>query len=583
MRSRILRRTLERSEAVPLLAPRLAHAAARAGTPAEARALSLVLLQISLVALAVGLRVGVAVADEERFNPPLRGAFLGVELVEEAAGLRISRVLEDSPAGAARLASGDVILAWRSAPAATDAATTEAAATVGGGGGEGTRGDGGSGGGKPGEAAPGNLPDRADRPRVDELLAELGRRPPGSLLVLEVVRNGARLSATVRLDPLRVHLAYLIAEVLVDHPLFLEAEAAAGATGRLARLGGEMRTIFRTSRRLHESEERINDLLGTLGVSHTAFIPEWSYRQLLAPSSKESSPGFHLGVLLQEVEVEGRGRWFARELWNGGPAEEAGLRLGDEVATVNGIPFEESPRRILAGYEAERRLWTIEIDKDERVTLGVRRRAGAETAPLEVAADLPLSSLRAVRASVRTLESAAGPLGYVHLWDLLPPRLPSLLSDILEDDLKAARGLLVDLRGRGGRVDVLEGVARLLRKDGRPIALLIDSQARSAKEVLAQQLRGSKGITLVGERTAGAVRGSGYLDLPTGDKVMLPVRGARSVVELTDGIDLESRGAAPDIVVDLELPYAGGRDSILARAVQDLEARLLHQPRTTRI
>ena len=49
-------------------------------------------------------------ADESRFDPPLKGAYLGVGLEETPAGLRISRVEEKSAAAEAGLLPGDILL-----------------------------------------------------------------------------------------------------------------------------------------------------------------------------------------------------------------------------------------------------------------------------------------------------------------------------------------------------------------------------------------------------------------------------------------------------------------------------------------
>ena len=149
--------------------------------------------------------------------------------------------------------------------------------------------------------------------------------------------------------------------------------------------------------------------------------------------------------------------------------------------------------------------------------------------------------------------------------------------------LARARGLVVDLRGRGGQVAVLTAIARALLADGRPAVLLLDSETRSAKEVLAYRIKGKPGMKLVGETTAGAVRPAGYVTLGGGTRVMIPVGDAADVVRLTDGIDLEGRGVDPDIFIDFDLPFSAGRDAILERGVTVLGELISAHRRRRRI
>ena len=76
-------------------------------------------------------------------------------------------------------------------------------------------------------------------------------------------------------------------------------------------------------------------------------------------------------------------------------------------------------------------------------------------------------------------------------------------------------------------------------------------------------------VTVVGERTAGAVVAGQLFALPNGDLLYLAVRGVE-----VDGQVLEGRGVEPDIRVPMKLPYSAGRDPQLEEAIQHLIAVL---------
>ena len=157
-------------------------------------------------------------------------------------------------------------------------------------------------------------------------------------------------------------------------------------------------------------------------------------------------------------------------------------------------------------------------------------------------------------------------LGYIHLWNLLSRETVTIFDKALREELGPARGLVIDLRGRGGQVNVLKAIAQRVEADGRPAALLVDSLTRSAKEVLAYMLKGKKGISLIGGTTAGAVRAAGYVQLEDGARAMIPVNARIQIEKLTGGEDLEGRGVDPDIFVEFRLPFLAGRDPLLDRA-----------------
>jgi carboxyl-terminal processing protease len=269
-------------------------------------------------------------------------------------------------------------------------------------------------------------------------------------------------------------------------------------------------------------------------------------------------------------------RWFVAGVLDGGPAQRAGLVLGDEVVTASGRAFQ--PVAAFAGGPGT------------RVALGVRRSRGGALRTIEVAPRRvqPQAAFRAaIPASARIIERGAARIAYVRVWSWAGAEMQDALEDAI-DKLNARRptGFVIDLRdGWGGaspdylrifdrRIPVIETVDRAgaRRRVDRhvhvPAAVLINRGSRSGKEAIAYGIQKHRLATLVGERTGGAVLAGGIYCLDDGALLYL----ASSAVTI-DGEVLEAKGVAPDVEVAFDLRYAAGRDRQLDAALAALGAR----------
>lgn len=314
--------------------------------------------------------------------------------------------------------------------------------------------------------------------------------------------------------------------------------------------------------------------LTALATSHTAYYTpdDAGYYDLLAIFEavlKKNPETESLGL----AAVEQDGGWFVARVFAGGPAETAGIRRGDRLATADGAPFH--PKLSLHGKAGR------------PVRLGVKSRRGGPVREIAVTPRLvnPRQEwIEAQRTGSRILEAHGRRIAYAPLWSCAGEDFQGLLAESLASDLKEAEALVLDLRGGWGGCNpsfvslfdpAVPDLTRIERNGKpsvwasswrKPVIVLIDGGSRSGKEVVARALQRHKRATLVGERTSGAVVAGRPFLLSDGSLLFLAVEDVR-----VDGERLEGVGVAPDVPIPSNLPYAEGRDPQLERAL-DLAA-----------
>jgi carboxyl-terminal processing protease len=332
-------------------------------------------------------------------------------------------------------------------------------------------------------------------------------------------------------------------------------------------------------------------LLATLQTSHTGYYPRndpvyWQWASLFEPylqqaCPKELTPGFpivreDIGVFWKEVGAE----WFIRGVFVGGPAEKAGLKLGDRIVMADGQPF--SPVESFADRA------------DRPVMLQVQRSRGA--APISVLvtpkSTRPHEELRQATAdSWRIIEHKGRRVAYIHMWSWATIEFQKVLLDaLIKSNAAAVDGFLLDVRdGWGGAhgnylgifwrdVPLLESISRDGKRQPfdeqirKPAVLLINGGTRSGKETIAYGAKKHRLARLVGERTAGAALFGGPFCLSDGSLLLLAQSDGR-----VDGERLEGVGVAPDIEVPFDFRYAAGNDPQLARALDVLTGEKLQK------
>lgn len=338
-----------------------------------------------------------------------------------------------------------------------------------------------------------------------------------------------------------------------------------------------------------EVRRALNAMLAELGASHTAILDGDVYQGMMAELLNRRAPTF--GLLLEESMPR---RLFLRALYEGGPASAAGLRVGDRVVGVDGIPVFEAEQLVPAGYDPGlpgAPLYFLRASGP--LSLVVQPEPDARSRRVVTLAPVEMNGVDAAANSARVVDVDGVRVGVFHVW-YCSRGVGAALRAALRGPLRDCDALALDIRGRGGYTDVVtelldvfRGEASLLQRLRgrrapplwtRPLVVLIDDRSRSAKEMFSEQVRNLSLGTLVGQRTEGAVLGATFHPLPDGSYLELagmavPVRGR----------SLEGVGVDPDVDVDYVVPYCGGEDPILRRGLEVAAEAVRARARAARV
>ena len=330
----------------------------------------------------------------------------------------------------------------------------------------------------------------------------------------------------------------------------------------------------------------VNAMLAKLGSSHTHYYTpdDAAYYQLISifrehpaiRSAFDNHPPLNYPSIGVETETRA-GKIFAAAVFAGGPAAQAGVLRGDELLSIDGDPF--TPVDSLRSR----------VDQTARLT--VRRHADAPPLTLDILprrVDPKEEALSAERASETILSVDHLQIGYIHVLSYAGEEFhEELQRALLDGPLAEADALILDIRnGWGGaNPDYLNlfnpqiPILSIIRRDGeiiacdsqwrKPVVLLVNGRVRSGKEILTYGFKKHGIGTVIGERTAGAVRAGAPFVFSDGSLLYLAVNDVR-----VDGETLEGQGVQPDIAVPMPLEYGEGRDPQLDAALAHLQTQL---------
>lgn len=359
-------------------------------------------------------------------------------------------------------------------------------------------------------------------------------------------------------------------------------------------------------------------LVGALGQSHFAILPAEDAPADDDPDASTAASGV-AGADPSRLGSPGlTTRWLegahvVTHVRAGSPAAVAGVRPGDALLAIDGVPL-PAPGHPAAGGPAvdERALVLgafriVERRLQGRVGTSLQLRLGsARGTTRDVTVERVVPEGVATRFGALPTQHAAlawerrlveGRTVGVIRFNIWMPVLARAFDEAL-DSLRTTDALVLDLRGNlGGVAGMAMGIAghlvdsavpvgvmtmrdRTLRFTinprrvntaaqrvvpfAGPVALVVDALSASTTEIFAGGLRDLGRVRVFGERTAGQALPAVASRLPSGDVLYHAIADART----PNGHALEGAGVAPDEVVrPTRAALAAGRDPALDQAI----------------
>lgn len=306
----------------------------------------------------------------------------------------------------------------------------------------------------------------------------------------------------------------------------------------------------------------LTGLVEGLGDRWSYYLDEENYQRVL---QNRANNYVGVGVTVNYEREEGL---QVQAVTAGGPAEEAGVVVGDIIIAVDGVS--------IAGDARQTATELITGDVGTSVTLTLLGEDGTRR------------DVTCVRRRI-TSPSASGKLledniGYVYLANFYSGSsgsFRSVVDDLLE---QGAESLIIDLRNDpGGYVAELKKILDYLLPEGPvftekprwgkesvylsdadcvdvPMVVIVNGSSYSAAELLAAQLRESAGAPIVGEVTSGKGYSQITFALPNGGGI-----GLSTAAYCTgSGHSLIGEGITPDVELSLD---DSGEDNQLQAAI----------------
>ena len=284
---------------------------------------------------------------------------------------------------------------------------------------------------------------------------------------------------------------------------------------------------------------------------------EWSYYLSAdeVAAYEESMANAYVGVGITITEDAEAGGMRVEEVAAGGPAEEAGIRMGDLLLAVEGEDV------LTLGIDGTRNL--VRGEEGTHVNMHFSRNGTEYDVSVE---------RRSIETPVVTGELLDGSIGYVKI-DNFDERSAAETIAFVKDLIgQGAEALLFDVRfNPGGYADELVKVLDYLLPEGDlfrsvdyagreevdtsdascvelPMAVLVNEDSYSAAEFFAAALQEYEWATIVGSQTYGKGNFQTAFYLSDGSMVNLSI----GKYYTPNGKSLSETGVTPDVVVDLD-------------------------------
>lgn len=313
---------------------------------------------------------------------------------------------------------------------------------------------------------------------------------------------------------------------------------------------------------------------------YTVYYTEEEYKDLMVSTS-----GTYYGIgagLSQDIDTM---QVTVSKVYKGTPSEEAGMKNGDIIISVNGIDATSVELSELVNH--------IRGEEGTTVNIVLYRESTGETLELDV-------ERRYVELPSIEVEMLEGNIGYIQITEFqskTDEQFEEMVTGLIN---QGAVGLIIDVRANPG--GLLSSVTNLLDfvlpegllvyiedKYGNrdeytsdalcidiPMVVLVDGNSASASEIFAGALKDHEYATLVGTTTYGKGIVQSIVPLNDGDALKLTT----AKYFTPNGNYIHEVGIEPDVVVEYEYsgpedePYDKKYDSQFLKALEVMEELL---------
>ena len=315
----------------------------------------------------------------------------------------------------------------------------------------------------------------------------------------------------------------------------------------------------------------ISGMVKTLDDPHSIYLDPKMY-ELMRSHTEGSFGGVGIVMGFKDNKIT------VISVMEGTPSEAAGIKTGDEIIAVDGVPTSEiEPEEVVLHIRGE-------IGTD--VTLKIRR-AGEEDKDYVV---------RRATIQVHTVAGQMLPdtdgIGYIRIASFSEHTADEFKDAYHALENEGVKGMIIDLRENpGGLVTSCVAIANMVvpkgpvvsvvQKDGRreeyeselseekyPLVVLIDGNSASASEILAGALQDTGAATIVGQTSYG--KGSVQVILPLYDDDALKLTIAKYYTP--SGRSIDGTGIEPDVRVEPQVD--GAQDVQLLKAIDVMKGKL---------
>ncbi len=304
----------------------------------------------------------------------------------------------------------------------------------------------------------------------------------------------------------------------------------------------------------------LDGLIGGLDDPYSVYYTPEEYKDLMVSTS-----GIYYGIgagLRQDVNTM---EVTISKVYRGTPAEEAGLKDGDKIISVEGIDA--------TSVEVSALVQHIRGEEGSKVHMVIFRESTGETLEFDVVR-------RNVELPSVEYEMLEGNIGYIQVLEF-QSKTDEQFKEIVEQYKKQGmKGLIIDLRANpgglltsvvnmldymlpAGRITYIEdkyGNRQEYNSDAScidmPMVVLIDENSASASEIFAGAMKDYKYATLIGKTTFGKGIVQNIIPLNDGDAIKLTT--AKYFTPL--GNYIHGTGVAPDVEVNYEYTGPADRD-----------------------